>query len=101
VLRDPLQVQIPQVLSLCYAIPTSLLLYHNSGLVCFLLILLPATEKGGGRKEKRGEATQEAEIGRIAIQGQSRQKVSEIPFQPIKAQCGQESVTLAILPGEV
>jgi hypothetical protein len=42
-LRDPLLVQIPQLLFLCYAIPTSLLLYKNSGLICFLLILLPAT----------------------------------------------------------
>jgi hypothetical protein len=42
VLPDPLHVQIPQVLSLCYAIPTSLPRYQNSGLVCFL-ILLPAT----------------------------------------------------------
>jgi hypothetical protein len=31
-------------LSLCYAIPTSLLLSQDSGLVCFLLILLPAAE---------------------------------------------------------
>jgi hypothetical protein len=43
VLPDPLHVQIPQVLSLCYAIPTSLPRYQNSGLVCFLLTLLPAT----------------------------------------------------------
>jgi hypothetical protein len=43
VLRDPLNVQISQVLSLCYSIPTSLLLYQNPGLVCFLLVLLPAT----------------------------------------------------------
>jgi hypothetical protein len=43
VLHDPLHVQIPQVLSLCNAIPTSLLLYQNSGPVCFLLALLPAT----------------------------------------------------------
>jgi hypothetical protein len=41
VLHDHLHVQISQILSLCYAIPTSLLLYQNSGLVCFLLILLP------------------------------------------------------------
>jgi hypothetical protein len=40
---NPLHIPIPQVLSLCYAIPTSLLLYQNSGLDCFLLILLPAT----------------------------------------------------------
>jgi hypothetical protein len=41
VLHDLLHVQIPQVLSFCNAIPTSLLLYQNSGLVCFLLVLLP------------------------------------------------------------
>jgi hypothetical protein len=43
VLCDLPHVQISQVLSLCYAIPTSLLLSQDSGLVCFLLILLPAT----------------------------------------------------------
>jgi hypothetical protein len=43
VLRDLPHVQISQVLSLCNAIPTSLLLYQNSGLVCFFLALLPAT----------------------------------------------------------
>jgi hypothetical protein len=43
VLRDFTHIQISQVLSLCYAIPTSLLLSQDSGLVCFLLILLPAT----------------------------------------------------------
>jgi hypothetical protein len=43
VLRDLPRVQISQVLSLCYAIPTSLLLSQDSGLDCFLLILLPAT----------------------------------------------------------
>jgi hypothetical protein len=43
VLCDLLHVQISQVLSLCYAIPTSLLLSQDSGLVCFLLILLSAT----------------------------------------------------------
>jgi hypothetical protein len=42
VLRDLPHVQISQVLSLCYAIHTSLLLSQDSGLVCFLLILLPA-----------------------------------------------------------
>jgi hypothetical protein len=35
-------VQISQVLSLCYAIPTSLQLSQDLGLDCFLLILLPA-----------------------------------------------------------
>jgi hypothetical protein len=35
VLRDLPHVQIPQVLSLCYAIPTSLLLSQDLGLVCF------------------------------------------------------------------
>jgi hypothetical protein len=48
VLHDLSHVQIFQVLSVCYAIPSSLLLSHNSGLDCFLLILLPATEDGGG-----------------------------------------------------
>jgi hypothetical protein len=43
VLHDLPHVQISQVLSLCYAIPTSLLLSQDSGLICFLLILLPAT----------------------------------------------------------
>jgi hypothetical protein len=43
VLCDLPHVQISQALSLCYAIPTSLLLSQDSGLVCFLLILLPAT----------------------------------------------------------
>jgi hypothetical protein len=43
VLCDLPHVQISQVLSLCYAIPTSLLLSQDSGLVCFFLILLPAT----------------------------------------------------------
>jgi hypothetical protein len=43
VLRDLPHVQISQVLSLCYAIPTSLLLFQDSGLDCFLLILLPGT----------------------------------------------------------
>jgi hypothetical protein len=38
-LHDPLHVQISQVLSLCCAIPASLLPYQNSGLVYFLLIL--------------------------------------------------------------
>jgi hypothetical protein len=42
-LHDLPHIQISQVLSLCHAIPTSLLLYQDSGLVCFLLILLPAT----------------------------------------------------------
>jgi hypothetical protein len=41
--HDLPHVHISQVLSLCYAIPTSLLLSQDSGLVCFLLILLPAT----------------------------------------------------------
>jgi hypothetical protein len=36
-------VQISQVLSVCCAIPTSLLLSQDSDLVCFLLLLLPAT----------------------------------------------------------
>jgi hypothetical protein len=43
VLRDLPHVQIFQVLSLCCAIPASLLLYQDSGLVCFPLIFLPAT----------------------------------------------------------
>jgi hypothetical protein len=43
VLCDLPYLQISQVLSLCCAIPTSLLLSQFSGLVCFLLILLPAT----------------------------------------------------------
>jgi hypothetical protein len=43
VLGDLPHVQISQVLSLCYAILTSLLLSQDSGLVCFLLIILPAT----------------------------------------------------------
>jgi hypothetical protein len=43
VLHDPLHVQISQVLSVCHAIPSLLLLYQNSGMVCFLLALLPAT----------------------------------------------------------
>jgi hypothetical protein len=43
VLCDLPHVQISQVLSLCFATPTSLLLSQNSGLDCFLLILLPAT----------------------------------------------------------
>jgi hypothetical protein len=43
VLHDLPHVQISQVLSLCYAVPTSLLLSQDSGLDCFLLILLPAT----------------------------------------------------------
>jgi hypothetical protein len=42
VLCDLPHVQISQVLSLCYTIPTSLLLSQDSGLDCFLLILLPA-----------------------------------------------------------
>jgi hypothetical protein len=42
VLPDLPHVQISQVLFLCYAIPTFLLLSQDSGLVCFLLILLPA-----------------------------------------------------------
>jgi hypothetical protein len=44
VLRDLSRVQISQVFSLCYVIPTSLLLFQDSGLVCFFLMLLPATE---------------------------------------------------------
>jgi hypothetical protein len=43
VLCDLPYFQISQVLSLCYAIPTSLLLWQDSGLVCFLLILLSVT----------------------------------------------------------
>jgi hypothetical protein len=43
VLHDLPHVLISQVLSLCYAIPTSLLLSQDSGLVYFFLILLPAT----------------------------------------------------------
>jgi hypothetical protein len=43
VLHDLPHVQIPQVLSLCYAIPTSLLIFQDSGLVCFFLILFPAS----------------------------------------------------------
>jgi hypothetical protein len=43
VLCDPLHVQISQVLSLWYAILSSLLLSQDSSLVCFLLIHLPAT----------------------------------------------------------
>jgi hypothetical protein len=39
VLHDLPHVQISQVLSLCYAVPTSLLLSEDSGLDCFLLIL--------------------------------------------------------------
>jgi hypothetical protein len=42
VLCDLLHVQIPQVLSLWCAIPTSLMLYQDSGLVCFFLIFLSA-----------------------------------------------------------
>jgi hypothetical protein len=44
VLHDLSHVQISQVFSLCYAIPTSLL-SQDSGLVCFFLILLPATKR--------------------------------------------------------
>jgi hypothetical protein len=50
VLRDLPHVQISQVLSLCYAVPTSLLLSQDSGLVCFFLfflILLPAAIQPG------------------------------------------------------
>jgi hypothetical protein len=43
VLHDIRHVQISQVLSLCCAIPTSLLLSQDSGLDCFLLLLLLAT----------------------------------------------------------
>jgi hypothetical protein len=43
VLCDLPHVQISQVWSFSYAIPTSLLLSQDSGLDCFLLILLPAT----------------------------------------------------------
>jgi hypothetical protein len=43
VLCDLPHVQISQVLSFCYAIPTSLLISQDSGLDCSLLILLPAT----------------------------------------------------------
>jgi hypothetical protein len=43
VLHDLPHVQISQVLSFCYAIPTSQLLSQDAGLVCFLLILLAAT----------------------------------------------------------
>jgi hypothetical protein len=50
VLRDIPHVQISQVLSLCYAIPTSLLLSQDSGLDCFLLLLLPATEGLGNNQ---------------------------------------------------
>jgi hypothetical protein len=39
-LHDFSHVQISQVLSLCYAVLTSLLLSQDSGIVCFLLILL-------------------------------------------------------------
>jgi hypothetical protein len=53
VLHDLPHVEIAQVLSLCYAKPTSLLLSQDSGLVCFLLILLSATDplpaRSGGR----------------------------------------------------
>jgi hypothetical protein len=42
VLCDLPHVQISQVFSLCYVIPTSLLLSQDSGLVCFLLVLLSA-----------------------------------------------------------
>jgi hypothetical protein len=45
VLYDLPHVQISQVLFLCYAIPISPLLSQDSGLVCFLLILLSATEE--------------------------------------------------------
>jgi hypothetical protein len=44
VLCDLPYAQISQVLSLCYAIPTSLLLSQDSGLDCFLLILLSVTQ---------------------------------------------------------
>jgi hypothetical protein len=43
ILRDLPHVQISQVLSICFTIPTSLLLSHDSGLHCFLVILLLAT----------------------------------------------------------
>jgi hypothetical protein len=43
VLHDLPHIQISQVLSLCCAIPISLLLYQDSGLVYFLLILLHAS----------------------------------------------------------
>jgi hypothetical protein len=43
VLHDLPYIQVSQVSSLCYVIPTSLLLSQDSGLVYFLLILLPAT----------------------------------------------------------
>jgi hypothetical protein len=33
-------------------------------------------------------ATEKTEIGRIMVQGQYRQKVSEIPSQPVKADHG-------------
>jgi hypothetical protein len=42
VLCDLLHVQIPQVFSLWCAIPTSLMLHQDSGLVFFFLIFLPA-----------------------------------------------------------
>jgi hypothetical protein len=41
VLRELPHVRISQDLSLCYAIPISLLLSQDSDLVCFLLSLLP------------------------------------------------------------
>jgi hypothetical protein len=49
VLCDLFHVQISQVLSLCYAIPTSLLLSQDSGIDCFLLILPPATLGATGK----------------------------------------------------
>jgi hypothetical protein len=55
-LCDRPHVQISQILSLCYAILTSLLLSQDSGLDCFLLILLPATGRKEGKREGgRGE----------------------------------------------
>jgi hypothetical protein len=51
VLLDLPHVQISQVLSLCYAIATSLLHSQDSGLVCFLLILLPTTREPSCHEE--------------------------------------------------
>jgi hypothetical protein len=45
VLRDLLHVWILYVLSLCYAIPSTLLLYQDTGLSVSLLVLLPATKE--------------------------------------------------------
>jgi hypothetical protein len=86
VLPDLPRVQISQVLSLLCR-PYSLLLCQDSGLVCFLLILLPATMAGGmpqqehiGKRRMSEDRSCQNTTGTLSVYPPLSRSLIQVPF---------------------